>query len=619
MKQMNLILGGAVCILALACTKEAPVVQETPVKLVPITFAVDNQATKTSLDYDNEKAVNWTDGDRVAIFDNNGGKVENQSFEVANDKIEAMVHDGATKFYALYPYNASATISGNVVVTTYIPSEQTAVTGSFGNNVNVAVAYTTTSEKSLSFKNTCALLKFTVEMDDVQSITITANGDYPMSGRSSITYSDGIVTKVSCEGSHSVTLTGPLTNGSTYFVAVAPQTYTGGIFMMIVRTDGTVLYKKGTSDLVAEMGTIKSLGTLSYDSTGTDPTKFKECDGLYGAYQAGMPLEICGEIVSSNNYKLVPVGDGDETYDIKPDLNGYDGIVFVKGSKPCSLTESAVNVGQDKRLVVVGNTPGQKLKLSTNGTKRFNINKAGASVYFKNVQFTAVGNYALSPGNFYIGKVFFDDCLLPGEKQLIYTSTGGGAESIRITNCKISLPSTVSDGKMQTNALGTTTTENYKEFVFRNNTVWSSSSTHIKFQFVTSSSSSTLTDESSLDTRVDISNNVFYNCLFNAGIVSFKKVKQAKIEGNIFRVSNNADANQKVLSIWGEQNEGISWTDNCYYYGGTSANATFTYARIGDTFMTNVLRLADDPFKSFDLETGEYELYSDYVGYGPQK
>ena len=620
MKQMYLILGSAVCMLALACTKETPVlIEESPVKLVPITFTVDNQATKTSLDYYNEKAVIWTSGDRVAIFDNNGGKVENQSFEVANDKIEAMVHDGATEFYALYPYNASATISGNNVVTTYIPSEQTAVEGSFGNNVNVAVAHTTTEDKLLTFKNTCALLKFTIGMDNVQSITITANGDYHMTGRSSITYSDGSVTSVSCEGSHSVTLTGPLTNGSTYFVAVAPQTYYGGISMMIVKTGGTVLVRKGDSELVTEMGTIKSLGTLS--------TGFTECDGYYGAYKAGMPLEICGEyIAAGGTCKLVDVGTGEGTYDLVKDsedkniIHGYNGIVFVKGSKQCILGSQANVYSGGKKLVIVGNTPGQRANINSNGQKI--VIAASSSLFMRNVQFTSTTNYSLSPGSATVGKIYIDDCTLPGDKQLVYTSGSGGANSIKITNCLISLPATVGSNKMQLVALGNMVVDNYGELVFSNNIVVSPSTPN-ELQFITSSP--TGSSATSPSTRIEIKNNVFYNCLHDNGLLSIKTVPSAMIEGNIFFIASSATNKQKVLVIHDklEDTSGISWTSNCYYYGGSNS-ASLSYAKNGpgnssSDFLSDVTLLAESPFSSFDTSTGAYVLKPDYVGYGPQK
>lgn len=78
-----------------------------------------------------------------------------------------------TEVMAVYPY-ASGGYAGNfdkmTVTNVAIPSEQTAVAGSYDPSAAVAVAYTT--DDKLKFKNAHSLLKFTMGSDGVKNVTI---------------------------------------------------------------------------------------------------------------------------------------------------------------------------------------------------------------------------------------------------------------------------------------------------------------------------------------------------------------------------------------------------------------------------------------------------------------
>ncbi len=78
-----------------------------------------------------------------------------------------------TEVLAVYPY-ASGIYSGDLdektISNVAIPSEQTAVAGSYDPNAAVAVAYTTNDK--LQFKNAVSLLKFTMGSNGVKNVTI---------------------------------------------------------------------------------------------------------------------------------------------------------------------------------------------------------------------------------------------------------------------------------------------------------------------------------------------------------------------------------------------------------------------------------------------------------------
>lgn len=66
-------------------------------------------------------------------------------------------------YCALYPYNAQAVVSGGTQIVSELESVRQALQGSFapGCNPSVAVA---DADRHLMFRNTCALLKFTLEL-----------------------------------------------------------------------------------------------------------------------------------------------------------------------------------------------------------------------------------------------------------------------------------------------------------------------------------------------------------------------------------------------------------------------------------------------------------------------
>lgn len=74
---------------------------------------------------------------------------------------------------AVYPY-ASGAYNGDLddlyVSNVEIRSEQTAVAGSYDPDAAVAIAYSTNDK--LSFKNACALLKFTMGSSGIKNVTV---------------------------------------------------------------------------------------------------------------------------------------------------------------------------------------------------------------------------------------------------------------------------------------------------------------------------------------------------------------------------------------------------------------------------------------------------------------
>lgn len=230
---------------------------------VHMTFTAGMPQTRTSLGEDGH-AVNWTQGDLVAIYDGTETICKFEATEVSGSTAtlegEAKVTDTYTAFY---PYTDDGTLTiDNTAITFTLPATQTATAGGFAEGLNPSWAQATDGSKNLTFQNLCALAKFTVDAEGVTEVTLTANntGD-ALAGGLTYTIADG--TLAANDGaSRSVTLTGTFTKGEEYYFVVAPGTLTGGITLNYMGEGGKTYVKTTTNQVPFTAGKITNLGAL---------------------------------------------------------------------------------------------------------------------------------------------------------------------------------------------------------------------------------------------------------------------------------------------------------------------------------------------------------------------
>lgn len=230
---------------------------------VHMTFTAGMPQTRTSLGEDGH-AVNWTQGDLVAIYDGTETICKFEATEVSGSiatlEGEAKVTDTYTAFY---PYTDDGTLTlTHDAITFTLPATQTATAGGFAEGLNPSWAQATGGSKNLEFQNLCALAKFTVEAEGVTEVTLTANntGD-ALAGELTYTIADGPLTATG-SASRSVTLTGTFTKGEEYYFVVAPGTLTGGITLNYMDEGGKTYVKTTQSEVTFTAGKITNLGAL---------------------------------------------------------------------------------------------------------------------------------------------------------------------------------------------------------------------------------------------------------------------------------------------------------------------------------------------------------------------
>ena len=230
---------------------------------VHMTFTAGMPQTRTSLGEDG-LAVNWTQGDLVAIYDGTETICKFEATEVSGSTAtlegEAKVTDTYTAFY---PYTDDGTLTlDNTAITFTLPATQTAVAGGFANGLNPSWAQATGGSKNLTFQNLCALAKFTVDAEGVTEVTLTANQESDaLAGGLTYTIADGTLTATG-SASRSVTLTGTFTKGEEYYFVVAPGTLTGGITLNYMGEGGKTYVKTTQKEVTFTAGKITYLGAL---------------------------------------------------------------------------------------------------------------------------------------------------------------------------------------------------------------------------------------------------------------------------------------------------------------------------------------------------------------------
>lgn len=262
----------AAAVLTLAACGNEEFIENNPgneaAKPVPMTFTAGMPQTRTQLDGLN---VNWVEYDEIAIWDGSGEyqkfMVDAESISGSNATFSGTALPGVD-YTAFYPLVAVESMNGTSVVFN-LPAEQTAVAGTFANQLAPALARATGGSTNLEFNNLCALVKFTVPADMAGEGTFTlvgGNATEALAGTLTCNTADGTLTAT--EPATRITLTGNFESGQAYYFVVMPGTLANG-FSLLYEDSKSKLYRKATGNSVTlQAGRILNLGTLAL--TGFD-------------------------------------------------------------------------------------------------------------------------------------------------------------------------------------------------------------------------------------------------------------------------------------------------------------------------------------------------------------
>ncbi|MBR5811664.1 MAG: hypothetical protein IKY80_01510 [Alistipes sp.] len=159
MRKLSILVAASAMLFA-ACSKDDSTIQN----LADQKFYASSVVSRTTMG-DNGTSVHWVDGDLVTIFNKTTDNLQYKATSV-NGTTAELVYAGGVRGaatmsdnYALYPYDANATLNDGVISTS-IPAAQTFEAGE---NLHHSIMVAKSSSNSFSFANATALLRFDVK------------------------------------------------------------------------------------------------------------------------------------------------------------------------------------------------------------------------------------------------------------------------------------------------------------------------------------------------------------------------------------------------------------------------------------------------------------------------
>ena len=220
----------------------------------------DMTATKTVLQADG--TIQWLPQEEINVFYGNDGSAKFVSDNT--EQAEAVAFKGALKdfsyqegksFWAVYPYRETNVFTGDAV-TVSLPSQQTAIAGSFADDLFVSIARTT--DFTMKFYNVCGGIKFCVTESGVKTVTFQGNGAEPVAGTAKVSFDKDGKPEIQevTDAATSITLTPPdggtFEEGTWYYIAVWPTALENGYKIILTKEDGTSTVKRNVSPVTVK-------------------------------------------------------------------------------------------------------------------------------------------------------------------------------------------------------------------------------------------------------------------------------------------------------------------------------------------------------------------------------
>ncbi|MGM9732079.1 MAG: hypothetical protein ACI3YS_08900 [Prevotella sp.] len=285
-----------------SCTSDDETVQDANDNssvVTTFTCTQENDGTTTKAALGSEGKILWKSGDAISIFDNSK---ENNNYSLASESVGKTTGTfsgtGAVTgpYVAVYPYTAGATLSDDrkSVSNIVLPDEQEAVAGGFDPKAALMIAKSETT--TLQFKNAVGFIKVTPQFDCKKIILRAADKTKPLAGKGTIKF-DGsdnpyIDFTGSKELSYSITLSGTITSGKAYYIAV-PAVTLSAYWTLTFVTENKNYMRQVAQPITFARSKAWNLGTFA-----TDGDYWVGSNGIVGAVKQvdlGLTIEQGGK------------------------------------------------------------------------------------------------------------------------------------------------------------------------------------------------------------------------------------------------------------------------------------------------------------------------------------
>ena len=649
-KNLIILAGMAVLISAVSCSIEESNIDPIPADpRVPMTFTA-GEFTKTSLvPGDNENAVLWSAGDAISIFDgtNNNEFTLTEGAGTASAKFEGeAVPD--QKYYALYPYSASAEFSGTVI-TSSLPAEQQYVGATFDTMLNPSVAVAD-GNNNLAFHNVASILQINVsglQSKSVREIQISADnsltGEYTvdMSGDAFSAAASG--TEISglrlLVDSANMDADPDFGGSISCYAVVLPGTY-ANLKISVIYSDNSYSEKSFENvTLAASDGNYVNVDASQ--ATVND-------EGLYGLYQAGVDIEIGGKLYNKSEYGDATLISSDteitgvttethkpnhsELTQINPSNN--DGIYFIEPE----ITVYMNYAGAMRRFFLIGNDPEKKSTVVPDVYFRTNTkgdDNGELLIYNVDLDYSATDlNYLITQNNDAAGIIrVIDSRVSLLAKPLIYCSSDGRSYS------EIDLQGNIFKLKGTTNFIGmANNTATMPSIIFKNNIFYAAevinnyvlyagtSSTIGKIvlennTFVNINNGTSALFRYGALNEVELRNNLVYLDTQSSGVCFFRPGTTTPIDPTPIDPDK---PDGPVTNPVYKENPQKGFCEASIFYSDefTTANKQWFYSGMNRVELETEIEFRvpeESPFANLKIEEEVFEQTAEYASYGAQR
>ena len=276
---------------------------------------------------ENDKYLRWHENDRLTVFFGNtlnnqykfkGKTGDNSGTFSLIPSGELGTGNSLESIYAIYPYDADATITDTGIITYNLPSVQNYAENSFGKNANTMVAVTNGVEDTfLSFKNVCGYLKLKLYgYATIKNIEVKGNFAEKIAGNATITATYGDIptftmnsdasTTIKVDCADGVTL-GTTSNDATVFWVVIPETtFKYGITITATDVNGKVFTKTTNKSIAIERNAILPMSALEFVGESSDINPIENTTITYTTDDGNIvdifTTEGFGANIVANNY-----------------------------------------------------------------------------------------------------------------------------------------------------------------------------------------------------------------------------------------------------------------------------------------------------------------------------
>ena len=275
---------------------------ESAVKVMTFTATQegDEQSTRAAISTSDSKVINWESNDQISIFDGTNNKqfTLTDGAGSTSGKFSGEAEQ-STSYTAVYPYQSTASLSGDDVTNVTLPATQNATDNSFDKNAALMMAQS--DNTTLNFKNVVGYVKVKPKFACSKIVLQAAGASEYLAGRCTLSYGEGMPSiAFTSEQSTSITLSGDITANTVYYIAVPAVTLSAGWSISFTDNTGDVYTRTGSNSITFKRNTIINLGEFSRTDNNLKLTLTQN-----GNVPADKQVDMGVFNIGGTNYRLI--------------------------------------------------------------------------------------------------------------------------------------------------------------------------------------------------------------------------------------------------------------------------------------------------------------------------